>query len=158
MLDYFLSELIHTIKLLLSLTNDPSSVFVSIFESASVDNTPAALRTFAVALEAMGVPHDIKSDASFKRQSNVNSIKTEFNHKQPRIEFLADIRNRAMEPLFSANVPKFDRIIFFNDVYFCKDDILRLLLYDADMACSMDFDAGFRDTWVCSLLFINNNR
>ena len=33
-----------------------------------------------------------------------------------------------------------DKIVFFNDVYFCARDVIRLLLHGADMACGMDFD------------------
>lgn len=41
-----------------------------------------------------------------------------------------------------------DTVVFLNDVYFCAGDVLRLLQYDADMVCGLDFDDGFRDIWV----------
>ena len=31
-----------------------------------------------------------------------------------------------------------------------------MLLYNADMVCAMDFDSGFRDTWVCIKFFSCN--
>ena len=34
---------------------------------------------------------------------------------------------------------RFDHVVFLNDVYFCAYEILRLLLYNADLACGLDF-------------------
>lgn len=79
---------------------------------------------------------------------------------QDRIDFLAQVRNAALEPLwlkvtsesgrsntwFDPKGPSSevlwpaDKVIFLNDVYFCARDAVRLLLHDADMACGMDFD------------------
>ena len=81
-----------------------------------------------------------------------------------RIDFLAKVRNKALEPLWKlandgsgaakkmsgpAVEPwKADRIIFMNDVFVCAKDFMRLLLHDVDMACGLDF--GDRDK-VCLL-------
>lgn len=43
------------------------------------------------------------------------------------------VRNRAMEPLYSSPAGTYDNVIFLNDVYFCMEDVLRLLLYDAGL-------------------------
>lgn len=67
---------------------------------------------------------------------------------QPRIEFLKDMRNKAMEPLYNRPKDTFTHVIFLNDILFCQQDVFRLLVYGADMACGLDFDVGFRDTWV----------
>jgi hypothetical protein len=150
-LEYFFSELIFVLKMLISLTNDPSSIYVSIYESASVDLTPVALQSFAVTLDAMEIPHTIISNPNHKRKANVCTFSMKMSDfiQQPRIDFLADVRNRAISPIHK--IEKFDVVLFFNDIYFCKNDVLRLLLYNVDMACAMDFDGGFRDTWVsCS--------
>jgi alpha-1,3-mannosyltransferase len=83
--------------------------------------------------------------------------------EQDRIDFLAQVRNAALEPLWletgseevAGLAPWYnsrsrglqsqvlwpaDKVIFLNDVYFCARDAVRLLLHDADMACGMDFD------------------
>lgn len=54
---------------------------------------------------------------------------------QDRIEFLAQVRNAALEPLWkegsngsvwgSEGGFKADRIVFINDVYFCARDVVR---------------------------------
>jgi len=88
---------------------------------------------------------------------------------QDRIDFLAQVRNAALEPLWlkvgagdggqgvaqggaglwynqrarglkSQALWPADKVVFLNDVYFCARDAVRLLLHDADMACGMDFD------------------
>ena len=79
---------------------------------------------------------------------------------QDRIDFLAQVRNAALEPLWletttesgtantwfdakglrAAVLWPADKVIFLNDVYFCARDAVRLLLHNADMACGMDFD------------------
>jgi hypothetical protein len=53
-----------------------------------------------------------------------------------------------MEPLYNRPKDTFTHVIFLNDILFCQQDIFRLLVYGADMACGLDFDVGFRDTWV----------
>lgn len=79
---------------------------------------------------------------------------------QDRIDFLAQVRNAALEPLWLKSTSESgtantwfdarglraevlwpaDKVIFLNDVYFCARDAVRLLLHGADMACGMDFD------------------
>lgn len=78
---------------------------------------------------------------------------------QDRIDFLAQVRNAALEPLWietaepdeqnmwsvgqpsrSKRMWEADKVIFANDVYFCARDAIRLLLHNADMSCGLDFD------------------
>ena len=74
--------------------------------------------------------------------------------EEGRIEFLAKVRNKALEPLWNLEDMsseqargvghwRADRIIFMNDVFFCAKDVVRLLLHEVDMACALDF--GNRD-------------
>ena len=50
------------------------------------------------------------------------------------------------------NVPwNADKVAFVNDVFFCARDVVRLLRYDADLACGLDFwlsNLDFYDIWV----------
>jgi hypothetical protein len=80
-----------------------------------------------------------------------------------RIEFLAQVRNMALAPLYShyasrnspnpgANSSSSSRpvapgavpwdpdyVVFLNDVFFCWSMVLRLMGYRADITCGMDF-------------------
>jgi alpha-1,3-mannosyltransferase len=126
--------IIQLIKLVDFLTvTDKTRVFVSIYESGSNDQTKTNLYLLSVLLESRGVKHSIQG----------GDEKLDFlSH---RIEFLANMRNRALESLSSAvSGGPFDKIIFLNDVFFCADDVKELihqsLLQNADLTCGLDFD------------------
>ncbi|KAI0631908.1 cryptococcal mannosyltransferase 1-domain-containing protein [Trametes polyzona] len=124
------------------------NVFVSIVENYSSDRSPDLLRAFASDLEGMGVRHRVLvQDETVKKPEHV-----EWN---PRIEFLAAIRNQALEPLLSAAArgePAYDRVLFSNDVYVEPESVLELLRTrdgDYDFACGLDFGHfGAYDMWV----------
>ncbi|KAJ7810286.1 capsular associated protein, partial [Mycena olivaceomarginata] len=107
----------------------PANVFVSIYESNSHDATKDLLR-------------DDRRREGW--QSN--------GHE--RVQYMADMRNRALEPLKEEGVAgrRFDKVLFFNDVYFDWKAIVRLLATkdgEFDLACGLDFDGiGLYDTWV----------
>ena len=70
-----------------------------------------------------------------------------------RIQFLAKLRNRCFDFLYS--LPNLDfnntKIIYFNDIIFEYEDIINLLSTnneDYDAVCAMDFSDVFYDRWV----------
>ena len=85
-----------------------------------------------------------------------------------RVPHLAHLRNKVLEPLFTANAQEsnknkpFTTVVFMNDIFHCASDILELLHQHreqkADMACGFDFFSDwvrspvlgqeFYDTWV----------
>jgi hypothetical protein len=64
-----------------------------------------------------------------------------------RIEYLAAVRNRALEPLQTTQTT-FDRVLFLNDVYFDPIDVLQLIFStngeDYRAACAVDFINPFK--------------
>ncbi|KAJ2747476.1 hypothetical protein GGI20_000465 [Coemansia sp. BCRC 34301] len=119
-------------------------LFVSIYENGSTDKTKEILHQFNATLDALGIAHRIVADDTSKPQ-----------HVH-RIEYLAKVRNYALEPLYS-NDAHFGRVVFLNDVYFCLSDLLELVFQsraqDAHLVCAEDYDMynggpGFYDTWV----------
>eukprot|EP01116_Phalansterium_solitarium_P003446 TRINITY_DN14273_c0_g1_i1.p1 TRINITY_DN14273_c0_g1~~TRINITY_DN14273_c0_g1_i1.p1 ORF type:complete len:379 (-),score=85.36 TRINITY_DN14273_c0_g1_i1:101-1177(-) len=139
----FSAELIDVIQYL-----GTDNVFVSIWENGSKDNTKQLLRKFGQALDTLGVARNFVLDDSPKN--------TQLN----RIEYLAGLRNRVMDPLYNSSsmMPQrmrsgLDdaRIIFINDIYFSAEDVARLLWTNDgqyDMACGLDFYGNFYDRWV----------
>ncbi|KAF7307980.1 Capsular associated protein [Mycena kentingensis (nom. inval.)] len=112
----------------------PTNVFVSIYESNSHDATKALLRTVLL-------------DEDDRRRVDWQSNGYE------RVRYMADMRNRALEPVRDELRGKpFDRVVFFNDVYFAWRSVVRLLATkggEFDQACALDFDGiGLYDTWV----------
>ncbi|KAL4964683.1 glycosyltransferase family 69 protein [Aspergillus stella-maris] len=76
-----------------------------------------------------------------------------------RIEYLAKVRNRALEPLTSLSETKFDRLLYLNDISFDPVDALQLLfsthvddngIAQYRAACAVDFINPFKfyDTYA----------
>jgi hypothetical protein len=65
-------------------------------------------------------------------------------HGQERIDYLASIRNELVAPFVAhadcgqSNDFGPDFFLFVNDVYWCSDDMIRLMQHDADIACGID--------------------
>ncbi|KAJ2827506.1 hypothetical protein GGI24_002626, partial [Coemansia furcata] len=121
-----------------------SRVFISIYENGSKDNTKEILHRFNSTLNDLGIAHQIRADATSK---------PEHIH---RIEYLAKIRNFALEPLHSTGT-KYGHVLFINDIYFCVPDLLELVYQSraqsTHLTCAEDYDMfndgpGFYDTWV----------
>ncbi|KAK9806939.1 hypothetical protein WJX72_008114 [[Myrmecia] bisecta] len=105
---------------------NPRAMFVSIYESGSTDKTVAWLELLREALDLMQIPNKVIV-GGIERQPG-----------QERIDFLTQVRNEVLGPLYSG-LPA-DRIIFINDVFFCEHNLRRLLLQRGDLLCGMDFD------------------
>ncbi|RKP20245.1 hypothetical protein ROZALSC1DRAFT_5427, partial [Rozella allomycis CSF55] len=113
------------------------NVHVSIYESGSNDKTVELLE-------------DFKSKLNERSISNSITLNGSTRGRRYRIDFLADVRNQALDSLYQLNV-KYDFIIFLNDVYFNLDDLLELIMtrngnYDA--VCPMDYYWTFYDQFA----------
>lgn len=132
-------------------TVGPENTFLSIYESNSKDSTPALLAEFAQRLDGMGAPHRVLSETTERWWA--------YGSSPERIGFLADARNRALEPLQSRSADirledyaSFDKVLFLNDVVWRWDAAVRLLATELeeddtgegyDLACGIDlFSAG----------------
>ncbi|KAJ2583931.1 hypothetical protein GGH95_000711 [Coemansia sp. RSA 1836] len=119
-------------------------IFVSIYENGSNDQTKEILRRFNATLDALSIAHRIIADEA-PRPEHVH-----------RIEYMAKLRNLALEPLHSSDT-QFGRVVFINDVYFCLSHLLELVfqsqIQKAHLTCGEDYDLwkgrpGFHDNWV----------
>ncbi|KAJ2118379.1 hypothetical protein GGF48_004599, partial [Coemansia sp. RSA 921] len=118
-------------------------VFLSVYENGSSDNTKSILQALERTVKELGIPHSIVTDSRQRPQH------------YHRIEYMADIRNRALEALYNSTA--YNRVVFLNDVYFCLPDLLELLhqsqFHRTHLTCAEDFDMRhgsleFYDTWV----------
>mmetsp|Transcript_7713 Transcript_7713/g.19672 ORF Transcript_7713/g.19672 Transcript_7713/m.19672 type:complete len:597 (-) Transcript_7713:370-2160(-) len=151
LMPHFMTELL---QFLLSFKAE--NLFVSAYESGSDDFTPLWMELLDKILDFYKIPHRILfGDFDVRLKSR----------REHRIEFLANLRNRVLEPLvvlgdreqwkvagedgFSddlhdaakdteGNPVTFDQILFINDVYFCASDLLQMMQHDADMVCAID--------------------
>ena len=120
----------------------PQNVIVSIYENGdSTDKTRKYLDFF-------------ESYLINKKIVNVINIeKLEEKEGVDRIRFLAKLRNRSLDFLYSIVDLDFSntKIIFFNDIIFRYEDIVKLIATnngDYDTVCAMDYYESFYDTWA----------
>lgn len=118
-----------------------SNVFVSIYESNSVDDTQRLVAAFEREPARRQIRHRIISDQTKKSWRN----------SWGRIIFLQGIRNRALEPLASSDeeVRLLDveewadgRVVFLNDTLFEWQDVIRLLDDRTDGGHKFDLISG----------------
>ncbi|KAF2437134.1 hypothetical protein EJ08DRAFT_602097 [Tothia fuscella] len=127
------------------------NVFLSIYENDSGEATTLALQELgrSVKCKTAIISDHIDLDSFPSVQILPN------NHLVKRIQYLAQVRNMAIEPLNSANTDMgpFDKLLFINDVVFSPADAADLLFatnigkdgrtqYHA--ACAMDFINPFK--------------
>lgn len=136
----------------------PERVFLSVYENDSKDNTKQLLEQLKRELSRVGVKHSIIMENNDMRKNYTD-----------RIEYLAVVRNYAMEPLFNfvenrthphTNMgpylgslfhSKYSRVIFINDIYFTALDMVRLISthsHEYDIACGLDFYQTFYDQYA----------
>jgi len=142
----------------------PENVFVSLVESGSgKDDTPAFVQLTSMILEGLGVSHMAITSGQIRHYS------------QGRVEALSQLRNTAMLPLFPDSVPPsvsgskfltangqtlrladadaYSRVLWLNDIFWCAEDMARLLQHKADIVCGLDYTLAegapiFYDIWV----------
>lgn len=109
-------------------------VYVAIYESGSVDGTKNVLSELETSLATLNVEHDVRLDDESHASAIEKSlatpagwVQTRYGKELRRISFLADIRNRALEPLetLTKTGVEFDRILYLNDVVFSVRFCLR---------------------------------
>lgn len=111
-----------------------NNVFISVYENGSSDQTKALLRVFDALCRSVGLRVIIRSSLR---------VRGAFHH---RIEYLAEVRNEALAPLWEMRDEDgevFDSIIFMNDVLPCIDDLLELVWQsrrqNAGITCGSDY-------------------
>lgn len=125
-----------------------ASFGASIHESGSSDKTGRVLTEVMRPLfQSMGMPKEEIYITSSQQGPDWN------RDKDQRIPLLVDLRNLVISHLWNTSV-SYDVLIFFNDVFYCVDDLLELIhqhvIQSADITCAMDWQhtTKFYDLWV----------
>ena len=119
-----------------------NNVYISIFENGdSKDKTAFYLNNFHEYLEEKKIPNKIVTTHIIEKKG------------KKRIEFLSEIRNKALEYLYEIPNINFNktRIIFLNDIIYNYQDVIKLISTnkrDYDVVCPLDFIHCFYDVWV----------
>ncbi|KAJ5915007.1 hypothetical protein N7504_003890 [Penicillium tannophilum] len=132
------------------------NVFVSIYENDSGADGESALRELERQITS-------QKDIVFEEHLDPKSLPTVTipggDHRVKRIEYLAQVRNKALKPLTDDPNTRYDKLLYLNDILFDPVDVLQLLFstnanedgvaqYRA--ACAVDFDNPFKfyDTYA----------
>ncbi|GKZ35970.1 hypothetical protein AbraIFM66950_006807 [Aspergillus brasiliensis] len=126
----------------------PDRVFLSIYENDSDAAGEQALRALS---DRVPCNKSIVYDKHFDFTGFPTVTLPDGSSHVRRVEFLAEVRNRALRPLNDLN-HRFDRLLFLNDVYFDPLDALQLLFSthtldgrpDYRAACAVDFINPFK--------------
>ncbi|THX03628.1 hypothetical protein D6D13_07583 [Aureobasidium pullulans] len=122
------------------------NAFLSIYTNDSGPDTEAALEVLSQKVRCQNI---ILSE-HLSLESFVQPELSKHRDKVRRISYLAEVRNRAMRPFYTA-ARKFDKILFLNDVVFSGQDAADLLFATGTQ------DIGSRTTYhaACAIDFIN---
>lgn len=137
------------------------NVYVSIYESGSLDNTKEVLKILDDVLAHNNIPRTVVLDPTSHadeidagpldehgnpRQGwiQTTTVGTPTGKEMRRIPYLARLRNKSLQPLLDLHEQgkDFDKILFLNDVVFRPQDVLSLLATNAGSfttACALDF-------------------
>ncbi|KAL8873474.1 MAG: hypothetical protein Q9174_001066 [Haloplaca sp. 1 TL-2023] len=106
------------------------SVFVSIYENGSKDNTKDLLLDLKRTLDKDQIQNEITVNGTTHEQtiaqhtSSSGWLQTAYGREMRRIPYLATVRNEALKPLstLAASGVMFDKLLFVNDVVFSVGD------------------------------------
>ena len=127
----------------------PENTFVSIFESDGGDKGDQALREYDMDFPC---EHKFIAVEEVELQHPALITLTDGAKAVKRIEYLAEARNRALAPLRGSSAPRYDKILYLNDIIFDPVEAAQLLFstniqyngrtsYKA--ACAQDFKSPF---------------
>ena len=123
------------------------NVFLSIYEN---DSGVEALTAKINLEQEVQCKHRFEYDRDFTAE-NVPHVKLpDGSERVKRIAFLAEIRNKALEPLEEQPHVKYDKILYLNDVIFDPTEAAQLLL-----STNLDEDGHTSYRAACALDFIN---
>ncbi|WEW57795.1 hypothetical protein PRK78_003262 [Emydomyces testavorans] len=125
----------------------PNNTYLSIYENDSGDESSSALQHLDKKVPCnrsmVYEPHlDLKRIQHVTLPDGSERIK--------RIAFLAEVRNRALQPLDDPHEVRFDKLLYLNDVFFDPIDAVQLLF-----ATNIDDNGNPQYRAACAVDFIN---
>ena len=125
----------------------PENVFLSIYENDSGAEAQAALNHFENEIQCQ---HKLVYEDRLPIEDLHKVTLPDGSHRVKRIEYLAEVRNRALRPLDEPSNTKYDKLLFLNDVIFDPIDAAQLTL-------STNIDENGKASYraACAVDFIN---
>ena len=126
----------------------PSNVFLSIYENDAGHKAKNALEALESKVEC---DHELVFEEHLDPDTLPHVTLPDKTTKVKRIEYLAEVRNRALRPLETSDV-KWDKIIYLNDVIFDPIDAAQLLF---STTAGGENDGRTKYRAACAVDFIN---
>lgn len=124
-----------------------TNVFLSIYENGSGPNAEDALKRFK---EKVHCNSNLLHEEHLSTENISRVTLPDGSKRIKRIAYLAEVRNRALEPLNGLSDVIYDKVLFLNDVLFDPVDALQLLF-----STNMDGDGKASYGAACAVDFIN---
>lgn len=132
------------------------NVFVSIYENDSGEEGQTALRELE---RQIGAPKSIVFEEHLDPKEVPSVTIPGGDRRVKRIEYLAQVRNKALKPLEDNPGTRYDKLLYLNDILFDPIDAVQLLfstnanedgISQYRAACAVDFDNAFKfyDTYA----------
>ncbi|EZG07344.1 hypothetical protein H106_03447 [Trichophyton rubrum CBS 735.88] len=126
----------------------PENSYLSIYENDMNEQARGALQRMA---DETPCNHSMVTEEHLDTAGLLHITLPDGSRRLKRISFLAEVRNRALRPINQAGMPRFDKILYVNDVFFDPVDALQLLL-----STNLAEDGGAtRYRAACAVDFIN---
>ncbi|KAI4258387.1 MAG: hypothetical protein LQ352_001236 [Teloschistes flavicans] len=100
------------------------NVFLSIYENDAGEQAEEALIRFK---DQVPCQNDLVFERHLSLKTVPSVILPDGSKRTKRIAYLAAVRNRALQPLDEASTPKYDKLLFLNDIAFDPIDAVQLL-------------------------------
>jgi hypothetical protein len=126
------------------------NVFLSIYENDGDIEAQSALKRFE---SKVPCPHSLIFEPHFPLNNLSHITLPDGSKRIKRVAYLAEVRNKALQPLSESSTEKYDKILFLNDVVFDPIDAAQLLFSthlneqgkaDYFAACAVDFINPFK--------------
>ncbi|KAF8543847.1 cryptococcal mannosyltransferase 1-domain-containing protein [Trichophaea hybrida] len=126
----------------------PQNIFLSIAENDSRDKTRAILYSYERELIRHNISYYLRTDDNLRSKNRGDNMDKPWLSVSDRMNYMAGVRNLALEPLYNSTV-EWKRIIFFNDVIWDWRVVMALLQTEGEAVCTLDLDgSGLYDSWV----------
>ena len=150
-MEKIIDHFIHQMKLLINYLGQDNVIISFVENGDSNDNTRQYLKDFQNYLNEKNILNKfiLENVISDPRKEYFDQLK----YTRLRIEYYSKLRNKCLEYLYELSNIDFNNtmILFFNDVIFNYEDIIKLLSTNKetyDMVCAMDMSFLFYDRWV----------
>jgi len=119
----------------------PQNIFLSIAENDSRDETRAILHSYERELIRHNISYRLRTDDNLRSKNRGENMDMPWLSVSDRMNYMAGVRNLALEPLYNSTVI-WKRIIFFNDVIWDWRTVMALLQTEGEVVCTLDLDGS----------------